>query len=725
MRSYCNRLIFIYLLIFGCLFTTSSGHCSKHKHHNDDHQTKCFQHDIQLQLSDSLGFPVPGTEFWVILDIIKDGPKVTIQLPLINFETGPRANNPIELPFQPLLPGGYLYTATGFLPKDIRPTDLVPRSIVAASNNGLSPVFSYAQDPATLPVPPAGYIVQVTNAGAIVVQCVGTFGNIIPPGPQILMPSSITYVVKPEKKLCKNIKISEGFTNTTQFTTAAVNGVRDSHINDIFDGVAAWAWCDNSTVADKSNNTLNLMVAIGRTGKDGKLKVSKPVQLTNLPPGVGAWDTAVSINRTDKNIIVVSYGVINYSDSTAPMLSCRAVSFDGGKTWPAPYDYITEQPYNGQINIHPSYSGGFGDNRGVSSDRYGNTWYSSSNFFDALGNFVNQPIYAVSTDGGITFQVVYTQPLVPPDFDPAINFYDFGQFCFGNDAQGNYGLYFSSTLYNTLTGDGFPTVGFIPITGLGQFGTPSFTRLQSFTGSIVEMDITASSDGRVWLQGYVGTNIARTFQSFTYIQPEVIAFKSPGPIDQNWVGAWDYIISNNISQQFHVSGVDAQPRHGFFNCPQSILYDEGRQALYALFAAQNPDYSQNMRIYFIISRDNGQTWSDPIGISSTNFANRGFQSMALDKVTGDLIFGWYDGRNDPTFRSLQYFGAILSAKKLDALVERIPLSNPLFTLPSANEALPVVIELQPEETNEERAAEKQKLLESKFGIRYPPKGPLG
>ena len=44
--------------------------------------------------------------------------------------------------------------------------------------------------------------------------------------------------------------------------------------------------------------------------------------------------------------------------------------------------------------------------------------------------------------------------------------------------------------------------------------------------------------------------------------------------------------------------------------------------------------------------------------------------MALDPVTGNLVFGWYDGRNDPTFKSMQYFGAIMPAAQLDALVNR-------------------------------------------------------
>ena len=129
---------------------------------------KQFEHKIQLQLSDSLGFPVPGTQFWITLTVIKEGAKVTIQLPVINFQTGQSANNPAELPA--LVPGGYLYTSDGFLPKKFRPNDLVYRSVLVASNNGMSEAFSFAQNPSTLPVPLAGYILSVTNAGGLAIS---------------------------------------------------------------------------------------------------------------------------------------------------------------------------------------------------------------------------------------------------------------------------------------------------------------------------------------------------------------------------------------------------------------------------------------------------------------------------------------------------------------------------------------------------------------------------
>lgn len=634
------------------------------------HKTKHFEHNIQLQLSDGWGVPVPGTQFWVKLKILKEGEKVTIQLPLINFVTGPFANAPFEPPPElfPPLPGGYLYTSAGFLPPHIRPNDIVNRSWLVASNNGASLPFSFTQDPSTLPVPPTGYILQVTNAGALVIQCPGTFGNIIPVGPQILLPTDISYLVKPRVKLKRNTVISTGPTNTTQFTNpdALEVGLRDTHVNDAFEGVAAWAWSDNSTVVDKTNGTTNVMVAVGKV-KDGKLKVRRPVQLTDLPPETGIFDTAVAINRTNKNNLVVSYGVGDFTTGIATMY--RAVSFDGGKTWPD----------NGPTNIQPSGPAGLGDYRGVSSDRYGNIWISSTNILSDSFTLINQPFFLVSTDGGVTFQLVYTLPL------PATNvFYDFPQFCFGGDGQGNYGLHFVMDYINEVTGDSNPIIGFIPINGPGQFGTPMDVSLLSFENNINTAGITASLDGRVWTYGSPSgegpTFLPNYGSAITSVR---MVFKSPGPLDKNYAGPWDFDILNLLNEFFLAPIEDSQPIFGYFLSPQSNFFDDKRQALYNIIAAPNPDFSQNMRLNFAISRDNGQTWSNAIVLSNTDFANRGFTSMALDTARGDLYFGWYDGRNDPTFQSVEYFGAVIPAKNLNKLVNKIPLSNPLYTLPPA------------------------------------------
>ena len=78
-----------------------------------------------------------------------------------------------------------------------------------------------------------------------------------------------------------------------------------------------------------------------------------------------------------------------------------------------------------------------------------------------------------------------------------------------------------------------------------------------------------------------------------------------------------------------------------------------------------------MHILLYISSNNGKTWSTPIDISTTDFANRGFASMALDPVTGNLLLGWYDGRNDSTYHAVEYYAAIIPSSTLDGLVQAI------------------------------------------------------
>lgn len=656
---------FIKILLLSFLLIPFSGEAG----------SRTFHHSIQLQLSDPYGVPVPGTEFWVKLKILKEGNKVTLHLPQINFVTGPIANAPYEIPFlPPPIKGGYLYTSDGFLPKELRPDDVVYRSWIAASNNGLSLSFSFTQNPSTFPVPPLGYILSVTNAGGIVVQGQGTFGNIIPPGAQILLPTDVTYLVSCKKNRVKdNTAISTGATNTTQFTGSETGAkgteLRDTHINDAFDGLAAFAWTDNSMIADKTNNTLNVMVAFGKSDKSGRLKVGKPIQLTDLPPEVFAWDTAIAINRNDKNNIVVSYSILN-----EPGTPYRAVSFDGGKTW----------PYNGPLELNTPFALQAGDNRGVSSDKYGNIWYSSTNVNAPSGLFINQPYFAVSSDGGVTFQLFYTLPL------PADNFiYDFPQYCFGGDGQGQYGLLFS-TDYVNKDGDLGPVVGFLPIHGLGSFGTPSEPLfLSAFLNNNQTPSLTASEDGRAWFFGSPSGTVPGFLPNpCTAISTIRMVFKSPGPLDKNYAGPWDYAFVNLLNEFFFAPTEESQPVFGYIhNSPQSNLFDDKRQALYGIVSAQFPDNSQNMRLYFRISRDNGLTWSSPIDISNSLDGNRGFQSMALDPVKGDLYFAWYDGRNDPTFKTLEYFGAVIPAKQLDKWIEKIDLANPLFNLPSSGQPL--------------------------------------
>ncbi len=796
MRIFHNFKPILWAIIFaiGGLSTVSNQYADS-KCKKKTESNACFvKHVITLQLADSLGFPVAGTEFDVTITIVKIGCVVTVYLPTINFQTGPSDNTSEELAgVSPLLPGGYIFTSGKFLPEEFRPTDLMPIAVVGASNNGLSEGFTYQQDPSTLPNPPVGYIVQVTNAGEINIQGAGTFGNIIAPGNQILFPTSISYVIDQNAQLCNNITVSNGATDVTQFTGGvAFDSIRDFHVCDAYNGTVVYAWTDNSMIPDKTIRTLNLMVAVGKTDANGNLIMGAPVQLTDFSPNTIAWDTAVAINRTNPDNIIVSYG---YLDRNAFVFQpARAVSFDGGQTWPAPFPGLafegsitgntltvtqvivgtieigttliaellflpdtllpntvitgpitvnpdgtgtyqlnnvqnvplttftatTLQP-NGPIAIVSPFADGFGDCRGVQSDTVGNIWYSCTEFLSPVSDFNNTPVFAVSTDQGVTYTRVFTAPPLP---NPSADFYDHPQYTFMGDlGLGTYGLVYQTTIIDqpspAVSADFTPSWGFLPIFGLyPNVGAPQFVILPQFTNKMFQGLPAASKDGRIWFQGISFTQSDAPTMPYTYITPRVVGFKSPGDLDENWAGPWHVRLVNNSGTGYFTEGITStisSPVFGFFPTSQrSMVYDERRQALYIIVSGQTPDYSQNMRLTFIISRDNGLTWSNPIDISTTAFANRGFQSMALDEVTGNLVVGWYDGRNYPTFQSLEYMAAVIPAATLDCLVNSIPLTNPLFSIPAVDETpAPQVLQRQSCKARDLENAEgmKQKIIE--------------
>ncbi len=675
----------------------------------DDDNIRIFDHVIQLQVGDVFGLPVPGTQFFVTLTIRKEGPFVTIQLPAINFQTGQLANNPAEEGVPIIVPGGYVYTVGNHLPCNIRPNDIVTRTFFGPSNNGPNLAFSYSDTPQQLPVPITGYLLQFSNSGELTIQGVGTLGNIIPPGQQNLLPTTISYIVKPELKLEHNLALSNEFTNVSKFPpvilfpgTPYSVGLRDTTVNDAFGGIVAYAWADNSNVADQSQAVMNMAVAIGHVSKKGKLKIDYSQFLTNYiadsPDGSFPFDKAVAINKVYTNNIIVSWTNTYFPANNEPAVgsfNTKAVSIDGGQTWTVG---TTGVPQPTGVPFATA-----GDNRGVASDKYGNIWWLSTNLFDLSGNFTNTPYFMVSTDLGATFNIVYTFP--NPVTVSGVGFYDFPQYCFGGDGNGNYGINFVSDFFPTFNGgagpyDSSPIVGFIQINGSANIPSniiyPTFVPvLSQFLNNSFLSSITSSIDGRVWhhsipegtVQPYPGTGITN----------QQVVYKSPGPIDQNYAGPWDFATINLITfATFGPSGVpleprqyDAQPGDMFWPTAQTIIFDDQRKALYGIVNTNFPNYkhsvfAQNTNIYFAISRNNGQSWSNPIFINSTDKNNKGFPSMALDPVTRNLLFGWYDGRNDPTKTGVQYFGAVLDAKTLDCLVTQIPVSNPTYVIPAAS-----------------------------------------
>lgn len=681
-----------------------------------------INHKIQLQLGDAYGVKVPGTEFWITLTILKDGPRVTMQIPCINFETGQFANDPYEIAnpvlivlgtpaeFATFAPppqnGGYLFTSKGFLPKELRPTELINLSYIVASNDGMNIPYSYVVDPNSNP-PVVGvtytpqvpaFMIQINNQGALIVQGVGTLANIIPPGTHSLLPTTINYLIKREPKLCNNTRISSGEINTAVFPftltdhRGAANGLRDTHVNDAYDGVVAYAWSDNSNVADKPNNSaiMNLAVSIGRV-KNGKLKMSAPIFLHQSDRFV--FDTAIAINRTNSKNIVVSWSLLDFGspgNGQPRAVNYRAVTFDGGITW----------PYNGPADPQPTgefipgIPGGPGETAGVRADKFGNFWYLSTNANDSSGteNEIDQPFVLISSDGGVTYTLAYMYPV------PLNGLYDFPQMTFGGDGSGNYGLYINvgyfPNVYLGTTDDGYPVVVFIPITGLGTYLSAQIANLTQFLNGPFASDITASQDGRVWISGSpAGLGpAAYPFPGSANVNNNLrLIYKSPGPLDENYVGPWTTANANLLQNSLFFPEWSSQPVFGIFNSVKTVLYDEKLKVLYVLFSIKTTDETNNSQIYLIISGNNGQTWSNSIKIATTDCNNRGFQSMALDTVTGNLLIGWYDGRKYSNATGLNYYGAVVTAQDLKELTSQIPRSNPVYSTISLSSPKPKMI----------------------------------
>lgn len=468
------------------------------------------------------------------------------------------------------------------------------------------------------------------------------------------MPMNISYRAEESKKLDLNFALS---------SHAAF--VLKRHANDANDGLLVWTWSELG-----SNGINNVWARIGKL-KDGELKLKNPVQISDLPyvPNTSVFDTAAAINRKDRNNIVISYGVVNYSGTTLLSgVTYRAVSKDGGKNWPA-----FGTALNGPTNIQSPGTNGFCECPGVQSDKYGNIWYLSTDFFDAQppSSDVGRPLLWISTDKGVSFSFAYIAPQV---LNYTVDLYDNPSMTFGSQA-GQYGIRISSDYYYLSEGI-LPFVAFIPVYGFGSFGTGSAVQNQILFGlpnTSYLSDIAASEDGRVWIQS---SNV-----NVQTVGPYSIQFKSPGPIDSNYAGPWQLTINTTFTgAPYSATPTVSAPSIGYTNSYRTIVYDEKRKAVYSVVAQQSPDYSQNMRLFLLISRTNGQTCALPFDISNTDLNNRGLPTMALDTKTGILSFGWYDGRKSKTGK-LEYFGAILPADKLDKLIKKIPYANPLYSIP--------------------------------------------
>ena len=182
--------------------------------------TKCRQilnHPIQLQLSDAAGYPVPNTEFWVKLTIVYDKPEVKIQLHFITF-TGPVAPDD---PFGPVLLQSSGVSNDGiWFPAHSSATELNRLSIRFGCFQQRRHRTFLSYDSSAISSSISWLVLSRFSSWRLIIQAAGAFGNVIPPGGQVLsvVPTNISYLASPREKLGYNLALSTGATNVTQFT---------------------------------------------------------------------------------------------------------------------------------------------------------------------------------------------------------------------------------------------------------------------------------------------------------------------------------------------------------------------------------------------------------------------------------------------------------------------------------------------------------------------------
>ena len=183
------------------------------------------------------------------------------------------------------------------------------------------------------------------------IQAPGQTANIIPPGPQILMPTDVTYTVQPKVRL-KNNRGSAPVPPIPHNLQMLMMQMMELETAIAMPLMMAWLPGAGLTIPWLRIKQMELSMPWSLSEesiKKGSLKLSPPVQLTtDLAPNVGAWDTAVAINPTNTDNIVVTYELIDYNTFTLP--TYRAVSFDGGKTWRRKWthQYPTHRTFRGR-----------------------------------------------------------------------------------------------------------------------------------------------------------------------------------------------------------------------------------------------------------------------------------------------------------------------------------------------------------------------------------------
>jgi BNR/Asp-box repeat len=336
--------------------------------------------------------------------------------------------------------------------------------------------------------------------------------------------------------------------------------------------------------------------------------------LMDISPRLGnEAETAVAIQQTDTNHITV---LSNIGSGTSGSGLVHMWSTDGGATWQLGY-VATGTDGLPHACCDPS----------LTSDEFGNI------FMVYLDDTSFSSNVAISTDGGVTFQLLHTLAAGSdrargPNRAPGRT---------ANTDQptitaGHGEVWVSTEFNNVMVASG------APVTGLGQVGawTPLETPGNTSCSACDYGDVAIGPYGQLMMAYQTPSGGQGPATIYTALDPDGVGpagFNTAVPTVVTNVGGFDYIPAQSGRS------VDAEV---------GLAWDRSRgHRLYLMWTSENPDESNDMDINVIRSNDAGATWSAPVRVNNDATTHSQFNpKIALDQTTGFLAVTWYDCRND-------------------------------------------------------------------------------
>ncbi|MGE5603104.1 MAG: sialidase family protein [Nitrososphaerales archaeon] len=325
-------------------------------------------------------------------------------------------------------------------------------------------------------------------------------------------------------------------------------------------------------------------------------------------------EEAIAINPTNPNNIVI---FTNIAEGVNGMF--LAVTFDGGQTWTS--------------RIVGEGSDVFGDtccDPSLSFDKYGNL------FMTYLYNVDNVVPVALSTDGGLTFNVIARISAPDSLLKTKATRSERGLFRFVDQptiiaGHGEVWVVFNAGGPIFATG--------APVTGLGQVGAFFAGEVVPGTNNCTYGDIAIGPQGQVMQ----ACNLTESGQGggkvFVNVDPDglgPLGFGDRVFVSATHVGGFDFIPPQPDRSVDAESGLAWDRTGGPHN---------GR--VYLVYTVERPTESDDLDIYVRYSDDNGATWSAGVRVNDDNTANSQFlPKISLDPTTGNLAVTWYDARMD-------------------------------------------------------------------------------